>query len=552
MNPGKKIRKRQAALPREEAIPRPSRPEKSPDPREMRKARYRSIGLLAALAVVLLVAYWKVFRFPFIQDDWGWMVRFQNESPPSLLKSIFAPSGVLFYRPLGVLYLYLMYLVFGLNPLPFHIFAIALHFANACLIIAVVRLITRDEVIAYATAFMYSVAVSVNLDCLLWAVGIFDLGGVFFFLLSIWLFLRERHAGSAISYFLGCLFKEMVIVLPVILFFYTLVERGRSRAPLRILLRKRLLWITIALLILVGVKLMGVLPHRLAVSHPYAIEFAGHLIRCRFLEYSFVAFQSFYPFFIALNGIGFKLVLSGLLLFFLINVCLVSRVRSNMAAMRPLWLLLIWFAGALLPVLFLLNHAYRYYAIYLLPSFIALMLLQVGVFCVSLGLGRRCAHVLIVTVASVAVIFSEIQIHRMLEEGLSQKILGDGTNCLIRRAAVVENVRNGLMKYLPAPPQGAIIALGKVELGAFGNNAGPRAWYGDKSIAVYPIEAFRVDSIGAFIEGGVEKKDRGFPESTIRLGPDEVERLFAFSMDGTKLRPAKLLGVQQPSESNVK
>jgi hypothetical protein len=72
---------------------------------------------MLGLAALVLAAYAIILRFPFIQDDWGWISRFQSNHPDEILKSIFAIKGTIFFRPLAGLYLYVMYLVFGAHPL---------------------------------------------------------------------------------------------------------------------------------------------------------------------------------------------------------------------------------------------------------------------------------------------------------------------------------------------------------------------------------------------------------------------------------------------------
>lgn len=82
---------------------------------------------VAGLSALVLAAYAICLGFPFVQDDWSWMSRFQSGHPGEILKSIVAIKGnqfcepsarphLYFYRPLSRLYLYAMYLVFGANP----------------------------------------------------------------------------------------------------------------------------------------------------------------------------------------------------------------------------------------------------------------------------------------------------------------------------------------------------------------------------------------------------------------------------------------------------
>ena len=509
----------------------------------------RSIGLFGALAVVMLAVYWRVFHFPFIQDDWGWIYRFQTESPAELLKSIFTVKGVLFYRPLAELYLYVMYLAFGANPIPFHAVALLLHFGSACLVVAIVKLLTRDGVIAWAAGFIYALAVAILFESLLWAVGIFDLGAAFFFLLAMYLFLKGRPLASASLYLVACLFKETAIVLPIVLLAYTMIAERPDGASRFAFVRKRLLPMAVVLGVVAAVKLMGRSPFGLAISDPYAVRFVGPHVKLLFTKYVFCMFQSFCPYG-AVKSPAFKVVLWGLAIFLALNAWLVSRPRRGSAIARAFWFCLVWCLVALLPLIFLANHAYRYYAIYALPAFIALVLMQVNVLGASLGLGRRYGRTLIVVIAALAVLLSWSRAHRMLREGLEWNTLIEGSNNLIRKAALVDVVHDGLMKYLPKPPEGAVILLGNVDVWAFNKDSGPRVWYGDTTISVYPIANLKVDSVGTYIDNAFESQRNLFSGVAGERRRIEVAKLFGFILDGSKFRPVKFRGLPQSATSS--
>jgi hypothetical protein len=515
--------------------------------RVMKANTCRSTGLIVALAAAMFAAYARILQFPFIQDDWKWILRFQSESPPAILGSIFSIKGALFYRPLSELYLYAIYLLFGANPLPYHIFALIIHFASALLIIAIVRLVTRDQIVSYATGVIYAFAVSVHHECLLWAVGMYDLGGVFFFLLAMLLFLKGRTLWSAVAYLAGCFFKESVIVLPIILFFYEVIK-GTQIGALRLdRLRRRLLPFAIALVIPVVVKITGTLPQSLPPSHPYVIDFFGHHVPRNLFYYAYCMVQAFDPF-VNVHLWTIRILLCAIILFMFVCAWLVYRALKNANKTLAYWYFMIWFLAALLPVLFLPNHGYRYYAIYALPAFIAFMLTMIGIIVTAAGLGRRYERTVIVAITLLAVIFSSSQTHKMLGEGLSRNTLVDGTNDLIRKAAVVEIVHDGLMEYLPSPPHGAVIVLAGVDIWAFDKDSGPRAWYGDRSISVYPFESFRWDSTGAYIEDPIESQGQSYTGAATETRPVDPAKLFVFRLRATMLRPVKLLGTPESEE----
>jgi len=504
----------------------------------------------AALAIVMLAVYWRVLRFPFIQDDWGWLYSFETERPAALLASILHVKGVLFYRPLAEIYLYLMYRVFGLNPVPFHAVALLVHFGAACLVAAIVKLLVRDRVMAWAAAFVYALAVSVVFESLLWAVGIFDLGAVFFFLLSLYLFMRGRPWASAAVYLAACLFKETAIVLPFVLLAYALVVDRPKRVALVSYARSRLLPVAIAFAAIAVVKLMGKKPLSLPISDPYAVRLTGSHVGILLSKYVFCHLQSFcfrgaikssvFP--IALWCLGSGLALGG---------WLVSRRPRDAAAVRAYPFLLIWWLVALLPTLFLPNHAYRYYAIYALPAFIPLVLLALRTIVAASGLGRRPARAFVVVAAVLAVVFSASRAHWMLRVGLDWSGLVEGTNSLVRKAALVDIVRDGLAKQLPNPPKGSVIVFGNIDVWAFNKDSGPRLWYADTTISVYPVENLRTDSAGVYIDSPIESQRRLFSGTAGGRRSVDVARLFGFVLKDSELRPVKFKGLPPSVPSSV-
>jgi len=313
-----------------------------------RKIPHKQLLLIAGLSGLVLAAYSVSLLFPFVQDDWGWINRFQGGHPAEILKSIFAITGNLFFRPLSGLYLHAMYLMFGANPLPFHIVALVTLIANSLLVIAIMRFITRDEAVSVASGFVYALSTAVHMESLLWAVGIYDVGGSFFFLLAMLLFLRERPVWSVGVFLAGCLFKETVIVLPFILAAYVLILGSRREGPPGAL--RRLGPMAIALIAVVAIKLAGVSPFGLSSSHPYAVGLLGRHILRNLYSYASWMTQCFDPF-LSIQGATIKFVLNDLLLVFLFCAWLAARRQREEAGAsdepRPsgagaLWFLLVW------------------------------------------------------------------------------------------------------------------------------------------------------------------------------------------------------------------
>src|SRR3990170_793231 len=110
--------------------------------------------LLAAVAAV----YWPIFKYPFIQDDWGYLPFIAQNAEKGLLAQVSPICCIFFYRPLGFAYFSLVYNLFGLDALGFHAFAFVLHFLTSAMVVHIVHLLLHDEVLSWATGFLYAAA----------------------------------------------------------------------------------------------------------------------------------------------------------------------------------------------------------------------------------------------------------------------------------------------------------------------------------------------------------------------------------------------------------
>lgn len=159
-------------------------------------------------------------------------------------------------------------------------------------------------------AIIYVAAVAIHLDPLAWAVGIYDVGGAFFFFLGFWLFLRERLGASALAYLLGCLFKESVIILPIILISHMvfMTPAGQIKAQL---VRQWSYAVPFAIIMVIFTifKLMGTSPLRFPDNHPYVIDLFGSHIANNMLLYIWWMSQSIIPYLTRLR-LGDTLILA--------------------------------------------------------------------------------------------------------------------------------------------------------------------------------------------------------------------------------------------------
>lgn len=152
----------------------------------MKNNATRYFLLAFSITVVICAVYWQTFFLPFIQDDWGMLELFKANTPTTVLTYIFDINNKIFYRPLAQYYMFILHDLFGVNAAPFHIAAILIHIINSYLVALIINIVTRDWLISCLSAIVYGSAIAIHLDSLAWAVGIYDLGGAFFFFIAVW------------------------------------------------------------------------------------------------------------------------------------------------------------------------------------------------------------------------------------------------------------------------------------------------------------------------------------------------------------------------------
>ncbi|MFH1153021.1 MAG: hypothetical protein V1793_04320 [Pseudomonadota bacterium] len=428
-----------------------------------------------------------------------------------------------------------MYRLFGLDPIPFHLAALVLHGANACLVALIVREVIKDRLVSRLTALIYASAVALHVDSLAWAVGIYDIGGAFFFFLSLLLFIKNKPSASAVFYFLGCLFKEAVLVLPIILFFYPLLTNSVIRSRNSILEHMKHLAIFIPpMVIIAGIKLAGQSPLDFNGMHPYALELTGvHVIK-NLIVYPIWMFQAFFPFMSA-GQLTFQLLAIGIALVLLYGIHTAFQQKDDDFLTRRIMFLFVWLFAGLLPVFFLRNHLFRYYGIYSLPAFITSFLVLFRYVLCSLHIRGKAVPVILIFICSLAVTGSVFQSNRIYAEGLNQTVLTDGTNGLIRKAAYVDIVSKGLKRYLPNPPSNSILIFDTIDIWSFNKNSGPQVWYNDTTLGVLALGDLKDWSRGPDTGNPVEIQTltiTGIPEEKKLIVPS---RFFFFGLSHGQL-----------------
>ena len=214
-------------------------------------------GCAVVFAVVsiagFLAAHVKTPGMPFLSDDFMLATIF---NPPSLYKlfrfSIPEACGFIYFRPLAFLSFSLDSLVWGTNPLGFHITNLLLHGGDAVLIYLLGLRLTGSRAGAAAASGLFLVF-PLQLEVTVWIAGRFGSLALFFYLLCALAYVRFRQSGdrrfflvSVLCGMLSVLAKESGLSFPLLLLALELIVFREVPA-----LRKKGLLLCLMLLVLV-------------------------------------------------------------------------------------------------------------------------------------------------------------------------------------------------------------------------------------------------------------------------------------------------------------
>lgn len=440
-----------------------------------RRSDKPSVRARHAAAPVLLTALSfavnaRVVAFPYIQDDWGYL---ESVSGPhgfeTLLRSV-VPHGPL-YRPLGIVYFWLLAHTFGQNALGAHVVGLVLHTATGLLVAVNLERLTGRRLVASSAAALYLVATSVTVDPLLWASGFLDLGGMFLAMVALWLALDRRSTMSAIALAGALLCKESTaFVVPIVVAWSWRRQLGwRAVVPHAAVMTA---W--------AALKAFGTSPLELPEAHPYRVAIFGPHVLENLERYARWAIQSVAP--LGEPGRAFVIVTAAVVSAG--ATFLFVRERSREAC----GMLALWMTGGTVLFLLLPNHSYRYYLLGALPAILALALM-IGHDAVESVASTRTAAAAIITMTVASASSSAWYLR---EATTDPNLRIDGTNGLVARARTVEAVRDTLQRLRPSLPAGSILLFADVDIWAFDQHAGPRLWYGDPTLRVYDVRDVKV------------------------------------------------------------
>jgi hypothetical protein len=328
-----------------------------------------------------------------------------------------------------------------------------------------------------------------------WIVGIYDLGGCLFFLLSLLFFFYNRILSSALFYLVACLFKEAAIVLPLILLANTIIQ-AESRAFKSATAALIRLWPYFVIMVTVAsVKIFGQPTLRLPPNNPYYISVEN--MHNNYLTYLLWMLQSFQFWHKPTEAEGLLFIMV------MLSVLAIVRHRFSVEQRKIVAFLIAWACIALIPPATLPNHVYRYYATYSLPAFIALVLILVRCVVLSVTTKMKYSDIAVVLMSIIWLISSIVQSGKLYAEGLNARTITDGTNLLVKRAAIVDIVKRKLDEEGFNPQKESVLIFCGLDVsGAFHKNDGLRFLYKTNSLSMYEFNQLKVDGSQVYVENG--------------------------------------------------
>lgn len=200
--------------------------------------KYKTIIIYVLLCLSVIALYSQAIEFDYIWDDYfliedNYAIKFGD------LSQIVQPilSDTTYFRPL-VMFSFILDNLISHNPWIGHIINIIFLFLNACLIFNISFIVGNKLKLnninyrAFFAAFIYVIHPAI-VETTVWLSGRFDVFATFFVLMSLVIFLTEKLSNTIknilipILFLLGLLSKELVIVLPALLFiaYFALVSK---------------------------------------------------------------------------------------------------------------------------------------------------------------------------------------------------------------------------------------------------------------------------------------------------------------------------------------
>ena len=197
--------------------------------------------LLASLLAITFLCYIRTLSFDFVYDDEILIVNNSLILSPRSIPDYFTqhliqfvnPSAPgIYYRPVQFLWLLLNRMLWGTNPLGWHLSVVILHTAATACVYLLARRIVQEKAAAWLAGAVFALH-PVHVESVAWAMGFIDPLFTLLVLASFLCYLEARQrperrgrwaAGSILFYSLAAFAKEPALVLPLLVFTHAAIS----------------------------------------------------------------------------------------------------------------------------------------------------------------------------------------------------------------------------------------------------------------------------------------------------------------------------------------
>lgn len=185
---------------------------------------------IAIILAVSFLSYVNIFHNDFIWDDQAFIVEWNLsrsfENIPAFMKGEVPEGHYGVYRPLRSVFYAISYKLWETNPVAYHFQSILVHLACTFLVYLIISNISKSSLIAFITSLLFGIH-TVHVESITFITTSFDIIGVFFFLLSFYLYIMVRENNKHSFYWYSILSAtiafftyELTISLPILLLLY--------------------------------------------------------------------------------------------------------------------------------------------------------------------------------------------------------------------------------------------------------------------------------------------------------------------------------------------
>ncbi len=494
--------------------------------------RWKPFSLLI-FYIFLVVGYCALIYLPFVKypftfDDWSELARL-SKFHPSLTNYLqfFEPvhNGV-FFRPLWLFSIHILYAIFGYHYVGFHVVFFILHVANAFLLVYICRHLGVEQSIAWAVGLLYAVAFRLHGEPFVWFVSVNIFAGYFFLLLSFVFHFNKKTLAAAAFFMVALLCRESFIFFPFLFLALSWIKTRKSDSDRN--LSNKALWEEGALYLVIFLlyltfKMRGRLPS--GHGEIYAMGFAPEFLLRKCAAFYAIFVESLLPAF------HFQITKTNVALHFFFFCTVIGlafdecRREKNL---RTFLIFILWGIVGLLPAMPLRHVMNGYYLAFSYPAFLVLLM-----FAIKRALSYlRLSGFFNPTVWVLTIISATLSLNIAIQMDKSPLLANDYSGNQITQAKTVKIVWGELKKLRPELPDGTVLLFDGINIRAFDREVGVQQWYQNPSLKVFELKYLVEEGHSFYIRNEIRYPAFGFLGNTPETPIDPKKTLIVRYRDG--------------------